>query len=145
MPSNPKPENGLITLITQHGLETFLQSSHLLVGLLDSNGKVELSNPAFDSLKKIMPEATTLREIVLPAAQKEFDNILFYTRKTNKATQTKLELGSQAQPGLYDCMFIPLEAGGFLFFCEPIARAEDEFESTPTGRRIKEAQYHAGK
>jgi len=98
----------------------------MLVGLLDSDGKVELSNPAFDSLKKVMPGATTLREIVLPAAQKEFDNILLYTRRMNKVTQTKLELGLQAQSGLYDCMFIPLEAGRFLFFCEPVTHAEDE-------------------
>ena len=125
--------NDLISEITQHGLEPFLQSSHILVGLLDSTGRVELSNPALDSLKKVIPGATTLREMVLPAAQKEFDNILLYTRRMNKITQTKLELGLQAQPGIYDCMFIPLEADHFLFFCEPVSALEDE-------SRIKELQ-----
>ena len=125
--------NDLVSLITQHGLEPFLQSSHILVGLLDSTGRVELSNPAFDSLKKVMPGATTLRETVLPAAQHEFDNILLYTRRMNKITQTKLQLGLQAQHGIYNCMFIPLEGNRFLFFCEPVSALEDE-------SRIKELQ-----
>ncbi len=133
MSSNPNPKFDLVSLITQHGLEPFLQSSHILVGLLDSTGRVELSNPAFDSLKKVVPESTTFREIVLPAAQKEFDNILLYARRMNKITQTKLELGLQVQPGLFDCMFIPLEPDHFLFFCEPVSAFEEEL-------RIKELE-----
>lgn len=126
MPSNPKSPSELVTLIAQHGLGLFMQSSHMLVGLLDSNGGVVSSNPAFDSLKRAQPKATTFREFVAPAAQKEFDNILLYTRRKNKATQTKLELGTQVQHNRFDCMFIPLEAGGYLFFCEPVLTAGDE-------------------
>jgi len=95
----------------------------MLVGLLDSKGGVVSSNPAFDSLKKTMPGATTFREFIAPAAQTEFDNLLLYTRRINKATQTKLEFGSKGQPSQYDCMLIPLEADRFLVFCEPVSMA----------------------
>ena len=100
MPSNPNSLNELITLITQYGLAPILQSSHVLVGLLDSIGNVVSSNPAFEIFKQNLSGTTTLRELVLPSAQTEFDNILLYTRRTNKVSQTKLELGSQAHPSL---------------------------------------------
>ncbi len=79
------------------------------------------SNPAFDSLKGSLPSATTLREFISTAALEEFDKLLQYTRRQNKVTQTVLEFGSQAQPRHFDCIFIPLEANGFLFFCEPVS------------------------
>ena len=125
MPSNPNSLNELITLITQYGLSTILQSSHLLVGVLDSNGNVVSSNPPFEIFKQNLPGSTTLRELVIPSAQTEFDKILLDTRRTNKMSQTKLELGSQAYASLYDCMIIPIEEGSFLFFCEPISFAAD--------------------
>jgi diguanylate cyclase (GGDEF)-like protein len=123
--SNPTLENELITQIIKHGLEPFLHSSHMLVGLLDSNSGIVSSNPALDSLKKTKPGATTLREFIGSAAQAEFDNILLYTRNKNKATQTKLEFGTQAQHSQFDCLLIPLEADRFLFFCEPVQMVVD--------------------
>jgi diguanylate cyclase len=98
----------------------------MLVGSLDSNGEVVLSNPAFDSLKETRSGEKKFREFVLPAGQTEFDKHLLYTQRGKKATQTQLEFGSQAHHNLYDCMFIPLEDSNFLFFCEPVSKAEDE-------------------
>jgi diguanylate cyclase (GGDEF)-like protein len=115
----------LIKLVSQKGLEPFLQSAHVLVGSLDSDGKVELSNPAFDSFKRSLPGATTLREFVALTSQMEFDKLLQYTRRLNKVTQTILELGTQAQSRQFDCLIVPLEADRFLFFCEPVSTAVD--------------------
>jgi diguanylate cyclase (GGDEF)-like protein len=95
----------------------------MLVGLLDANGKVELSNPAFDSLEQTLPRATALRDFVAPRAQQEFDNLLQYTRRSHKVTQTVLDFGPKGQPRQFDCMFIPLETGRFMFFCEPVSAA----------------------
>jgi diguanylate cyclase (GGDEF)-like protein len=123
---NPNSENELINLIAQQGLVSFLESSHMLAGLLDAGGVVITSNPAFNSLQKTLPDMKSFRDLVVSAARKEFENILLYTQRENKATQTKLELGSENQPDIYDCMFIPLAGGRFLFFCEPISKAGDE-------------------
>jgi diguanylate cyclase (GGDEF)-like protein len=117
--------NELIKLVAQKGLGPFLQSAHAFVGLLDPNGRVELSNPAFDSFKQSLPGATTLREFVSLTSQMEFDKLLQYTRRLNKVTQTILEFGTQAQPRQFDCMIVPLEADRFLFFCEPVITAVD--------------------
>jgi diguanylate cyclase (GGDEF)-like protein len=149
MTANSKTLNELISLVAQHGLEPFLQSAHVLVGLIDLNGKVELSNPAFDDLKKTLPSATTLREFVSPTSQVEFDKLLQYTRRLNKVTQTILEFGLQAQPEQFDCMFVPLEADRFLFFCEPVSKSVegskvqeleaelDKIKSTLENKRIE--------
>jgi diguanylate cyclase (GGDEF)-like protein len=125
-PSNADPANELVTQIAQHGLGLFLQSSHMLAGLLSPDGRVVSFNPAFESFKNAKPDAITLREFVAPSVQEEFDNILLYTRRMNKATQTKLEFGEQVQHNQFDCMFIPLEHGGYLFFCEPVLTVGDE-------------------
>jgi diguanylate cyclase (GGDEF)-like protein len=115
--------NELISLVAQLGLEHFLRSTHVMVGSIDSNGRVELSNPAFDSLRPSLPGATTLREFISSTAQMEYDKLLQYTRRSKIVTQTILEFGSQAQPRQFDCMFVPLEADRFLFFCEPVPTA----------------------
>jgi diguanylate cyclase (GGDEF)-like protein len=116
--------NELVTLIAHDGLDVFLQSTHIMAGSLDANGRVELSNPAFDALKESLPDVTTLREFVLSSSQAEFDKLLEYTKKVNKATQTVLEFGPQAKPRKFDCMFLPLEADRFLFFCEPVSSTD---------------------
>jgi diguanylate cyclase (GGDEF)-like protein len=125
LPTKSKTLNELVTLIAQDGLEVFLQSTHIIAGTLDANGRVEFSNPAFDSFKQSLPNATTLREFVLPSSQPEFDKILAYTRRMDKATQSILEFGSQPQPSQFDCMFIPLETDRFLFFCELVSTEVD--------------------
>jgi diguanylate cyclase (GGDEF)-like protein len=139
LPPNPNSPSELVTLIAQHGLEPFLQSSHTLVGLLDSYGGVILSNPAFEALIKTKPGVTKFRELVATSAQKEFDNILVYTRSKNKATQTKLEFGEQVLHNQFDCMFIPLDAGGFLFFCEPVLTEGEESRLKQLEAELKKA------
>jgi diguanylate cyclase (GGDEF)-like protein len=126
---NSKTIDDLITLVAQQGLESFLQSAHALVGSLDSNGAVVASNPAFDSLKRSLPGLTTLRECIAPETQVEFDKLLQYTRRVNKATQTVLDFGPQVPQRQFDCLFIPLQAGGFLFFCEPVSGKTQELEA----------------
>lgn len=119
---------------------------------MDPDGQVGLSNPSFDSLRQSQPSATTLREFISASAQVEFDNLLQYTRQSNKTTQTKLEFGPASDPRQFDCMFIPLEANRFLFFCEPVTdpfvsskvqQLEHEIEQLKTTLENKKIELQA--
>jgi diguanylate cyclase (GGDEF)-like protein len=125
LPLKSKLANELITLVAKHGLEPFLESTRVLIVLLDPNGKPVLSNPAFDAIRQILPEAATLMEFLSADVQAEFERSFQVARSDHKEAHTQLDFGSEGGGGRYDCLLIPLEDGRALFFGEPVFTALD--------------------
>ena len=120
MPSKPIVANELNQLISQQGLEPFLESTRVSVALLNPDGDWISSNPAFEGLKQILPNANTFREIVTSVARTEFDGLFQNIKREHKVIQSDLDFGLENQPRRYACLFIPLEDGRVLFFGEPV-------------------------
>ena len=120
MPSKPIVANELNQLISQQGLEPFLESRRVSVALLNPDGDWMSYNAAFEVLKQISPDANTFREIVTSLAQTEFDRLFQDLKREHKVIQSDLDFGLENQPRRYACLFIPLEDGRVLFFGEPV-------------------------
>ncbi|HEY9153161.1 MAG TPA: diguanylate cyclase [Anaerolineales bacterium] len=120
MPSKFIAANELNKMVSQQGLEPFLESTRVSVALLSSDGHLVSTNPAFEGLKQILPNANTFREIVASVARTEFDRLLQSVKLDHKAIQSDLDFGLESQPRRYTCLFVPLEDGRVLFFGEPV-------------------------
>ena len=129
MPSKPTLANELKQLIAQQGLEPFLETTRVSVALLSSDGDLISSNPAFEDLKQISPNANTFREIVASVARTEFDRLLRVVMHDHKLIQSDLDFDLENQPRRYSCLFIPLEDGRVLFFGEPALTSFDPPEN----------------
>ena len=125
MPSKPIVVNELNQLISQQNLEPFLESTRVLVVLLNPDGDWISCNPAFEVLKQILPNTNTLRDIMTPIARTEFDGLFQNVKREHKVIQSDLDFGLEDQPRRYACLFIPLEDGRILFFGEPVLTAFD--------------------
>jgi len=125
LPSKLTLANELNQLISQQGLEPFLESTRVLVALLSSGGDVISFNPALEGLKQILPNANTFREVVAPGARTEFDRLLHDVTHDHKVIRNDLDFGLENQPRRYSCLFIPLKDGRVLFFGEPVFTAFD--------------------
>ncbi len=123
MPSKAKKE--LLALVAQHGLDSFLESTRTLVGVLDSDGRMTSSNAAFDALKRTLSDGEELREFVAPASRPDFERMLSEARQTRKQIQGQLDFGHETQPRRYACLLVPLSAKRILFFGEPVFTAFD--------------------
>ncbi len=120
MPSKLTVATELNKLISQQGLEPFLEFTRVSVALLNSDGDVISTNPSFEGLRKISPNANVFREIVSSVAQAKFDRLFQEVSREHKVIQSDLDFGLEIQPSRYACLFIPLEDGGVLFFGEPV-------------------------
>jgi diguanylate cyclase (GGDEF)-like protein len=125
LPSKPTFASELKQLIAQQGLEPFLESTRVSVVLLSSNGDLISSNPAFEDLKQISPNANTFREIVASVARTEFEGLFRNLQREHKTIRSDLDFGLENQPHRYSCLFIPLEDGRVLFFGEPALTSFD--------------------
>jgi len=125
LPSKPTLANELKQLIAQQGLEPFLEATRVSVALLSSDGHLISSNPAFEGLKQISPDANTFREIVAPVARTEFDGLFRNLQREHKTIRSDLDFGLEDQPRRYSCLFIPVEDGGILFLGEPVLTSFD--------------------
>ncbi|MFZ1040719.1 MAG: diguanylate cyclase [Anaerolineales bacterium] len=139
MPSKPIVTNELNQLISQQDLGSFLESTCVVVALLNADGDWISCNPAFEGLKQILPNADTFREIVTPVAQTEFDGLFQNMKRERKAIQSDLDFGLEDQPRRYACLFIPLEGGRVLFFGEPVLTTSDLSEKY--GRLLQDFQH----
>jgi diguanylate cyclase (GGDEF)-like protein len=110
--------------MTEHGLESFLASTRMLVALLDPEGRPVLSNAAFDRLMKSRPEAGSLADFLQAPARAQFEK-LFRAGGREKVVQMQLDVGPQGARGRYECTFILLKDRRLLFFAEPVPTSPD--------------------
>jgi len=125
LPSKSVFVNELNKLISQQGLELFLESTHVLVALLSFDGDLISSNPAFEGLRRILPNAGTFRKTVTSGARTEFDRLFREAKHDHQVIRGDLDFGLESQPRRCTCLFVPLEDGRVLFFGEPVFTALD--------------------
>ena len=125
MPPKSIFANELNKLISQQGLEPFLESTHVSVALLSLEGDLISSNPAFEGLRQILPTAGAFSKTITSGARTEFDRLLQEAKRDHKAIRSDLDFGLESQPPQYTCLFVPLEDGRVLFFGEPVFTASD--------------------
>jgi two-component system, cell cycle response regulator len=108
----------LATLFSQYGVEPFLESTSLLVVLLDKEGNLLSWNPAFGERKETRPDKIYLRDFLSSASEAVFDQIL--ATLLDKRTRTKggLEFVSEDQSDNFICLFVPLPGQRILLIAE---------------------------
>ncbi|HEX9389135.1 MAG TPA: hypothetical protein VF918_22610, partial [Anaerolineales bacterium] len=81
----------LSTLFAQYGVEPFLESTSLLVVLLDKDGTLNSWNPSFDSFKQIHSAKTRLKEFLASASEELFNQLLSTALDQRIRTRGELE------------------------------------------------------
>jgi diguanylate cyclase (GGDEF)-like protein len=141
--------NQLATLFAQYGVEPFLESTSLLVVMLDNEGRLLSWNLAFGVRKETQPDKTHLKAFLSPAGEDLFDQIL--TTTLDKRTRTKggLEFVGEDRSEDFMCLFIPLPGQRVLLIAELITLASAleavtaELQRTKRILTIKETELKA--
>ena len=98
----------LTSLFAQYGVEPFLESTSLLVVLLDKDGSLLSWNPAFDPLKQSHGDQTRLRDFLSSPSEALFDRLLSTTLGQRIRTKGGLEFVGEARNDNFMCLFIPM-------------------------------------
>jgi diguanylate cyclase (GGDEF)-like protein len=146
VPANPEE---LITLFAEHGLASFVQSTHTLVVLLSEGGKLLAWNPAFDAIKQELHDANHLRDFLSLSSRAIFDLLLSNVTHDRIKTQGELDLGQGNRLNGYTCFLHPVSNGRVLFIAEPSHAATElesvsaELQRTKQNLERKETELHA--
>ncbi|HEY3472973.1 MAG TPA: GGDEF domain-containing protein [Anaerolineales bacterium] len=141
--------NQLTTLFAQYGVESFLESTGLLVVLLDKDGRLLSWNPAFDSLKVAHPDRKYLKDFLSSTSQDLFDRLLSTTLDKRIRTKGGLEFVGEARNDNFMCLFIPMPEQRLLFIAEQVTLASAleavtaELEQTKRILTMKETELKA--
>jgi diguanylate cyclase (GGDEF)-like protein len=119
------PAKTLAALFSEHGIESYINSTHTLFALLSEGGKLLDWNPAFDSIKQAMHDVTYLRDCLSLSSRTVFDLLLSSVTHDRIQTQGELELGQGNRLSGYACFLYPVPEGRVLFVGEPSHAASD--------------------
>jgi diguanylate cyclase (GGDEF)-like protein len=139
----------LASLFAQYGVEPFLESTSLLVVLLDKDGTLLSWNPAFGTNKEIHPDKIHLKDFLSPASGILLDRILATIWDKRTRTKSNLDFLGEAQNNNFICLFVPLPAGRVLLIAEMVMSASAlvtvtaELERTKRILTIKETELKA--
>ena len=139
----------LATLFAQYGVEPFLESTSLLVVLLDKDGTLLSWNPAFETHKEIHPGKIHLKDFLSSASGILFDRILTTTLDKRIRTKSNLEFLGEGLSNSFICLFVPLPGGRVLLIAETVllasalAMVTAELEHTKRILTIKETELKA--
>jgi len=108
--------------ISQFGLQTLLEHMHAMVLLVESDGKLISSNPAFNVVRLTFPEADTLQEFLPCEEKNDLMQRLEATCQTGQVNRWRFDLitdhdGSQL---CCDCIFFPISNQRVLFIAEGV-------------------------
>ena len=149
MRAKPPATNKLAALFAQYGIEAFLESTSLLVALLEKDGELLSWNPSFDSLKKTLPDKTHLKDFLAPSSRVQFEELLADTLRERARTRGIMEFAHANRSGSSACLFIPLPGERVLFIAEAAAVANDletvnaELHTTKQRLKRKETELKA--
>jgi len=149
VPASRKDYNLLVSLFAEHGLESFINSTRTLVVLLSEGGKLLSWNPAFNSIKEALHDATLLRNFLSVSSRTVFDLLLSTVTHDRILTQGELDLGQGDRLRGYTCFLYPVSDARVLFVAEPthaIADLEDvsvELQRTKQSLERKETELQA--
>jgi diguanylate cyclase (GGDEF)-like protein len=130
-------------------VEPFLESTSLLVVLLDKDGSLLSWNPAFGARKETHLDKTHLRNFLSSTSEVLFDEIL--TTLLDKRTRTKgsLEFVDEERNDNFACLFVPLPGQRILLIAELVTLASaletvtEELQRTKRILTVKETELKA--
>jgi diguanylate cyclase (GGDEF)-like protein len=139
----------LSTLFAQYGVEIFLESTSLLVVLLEKDGILISWNPAFDLRKQIRAKKTHLKDFLASSNQDLLDQFLATTLDQRIRTKGELEFANGTRNDNFICLFIPMPGQRVLLIAEPVAFPSEletvtaELQRTKRILTIKETELKA--
>jgi diguanylate cyclase (GGDEF)-like protein len=139
----------LSTLFAQYGVEIFLESTSLLVALLDKDGILISWNPSFDLRKQSQVEKTHLKDFLAFSNEDLFDQFLATTLDQRIRTKGELEFAGETRNDNFICLFIPMPGQRVLLIAEPVALPSEletvtaELQRTKRILTIKETELKA--
>jgi len=139
----------LSTLFAHYGVEIFLESTSLLVVLLDKDGTLISWNPSFDLRKQVHVEKTHLKNFLSSANEDLFDQFLATTLDQRIRTKGELEFAGETRNDDFICLFIPMPGQRILLIAEPVAFPSEletvtaELQRTKRILTIKETELKA--
>lgn len=124
MPDKHKTSKELTVLFARYGIESFLESTSLLVALLEKDGELLSWNPAFDSFRKTLPDKTHMKDFLSSASQVSFKDLLMDATRNRARVRGNLEFEQGSKSSLA-CLFVPLPGERTLFIAEPDNSTKD--------------------
>ena len=151
MPADPERDElmSLATLFAQYGVESFLEETSLLVGLLDKNGSLLSSNRAFDAFRESRPDQILLKSFLSQANETLLDRLLSTALQKRIRTKGGLEFVSESRHDNYMCLFVPLPGQRVLLIAELVTLASAlevvtaELQRTKRILTVKETELKA--
>lgn len=127
MPDRHPTSRQLTVLFARYGIESFLESTSLFVALLEKNGEMLSWNPAFDSIKKTLPDKTYLKDFLASSSLNAFEVFFLEAKRERARSQGKLDFVYEGRNNSLACLFVPLPGERVLFIAEPVpANTVDE-------------------
>jgi diguanylate cyclase (GGDEF)-like protein len=148
VPDKHQTSNELTVLFAQYGIDSFLESTSLLVVLLEKDGELLSWNPAFESLKKTQADKTRLKDYLVPSSVEAFDLLFLNVQRERARSNGNLEFADVNRNSTSACLLVPLPGGRVLFIAEPSA-ANDleavaaELQTTKQRLQRKETELKA--
>ena len=127
----------LSTLFAQYGVEPFLESTSLLVVLLDKDSTLISWNPSFDSLKQMHDGKTRLKEFLTSSSEELFYQLLSTALNQRIRTRGELEFAGEQRDDSFVCLFIPMPSQRILLIAEPVALNSELEAVTADLQRMK--------
>jgi diguanylate cyclase (GGDEF)-like protein len=133
----------------QYGVDPFLETTHLLVALLDREGGLLSWNPAFESLQRARPGEKSLKAFLSSQSEDIFDRLLSTTLEKRIRTKGGLEFAGEALNDQFMCLLIPMPGQRILFIAEQVSLAATleavtaELQRTRRILTIKETELKA--
>ncbi|MDQ3006331.1 MAG: GGDEF domain-containing protein [Chloroflexota bacterium] len=125
MPAKKPVGSELAALFAEYGIDPFLESTGLLVLVLEADGALIAWNPAFDSLKRTQADRTHLKDFISSSSAAQLEKLLAEAISGRIRTRGDMDLVRGKGKGNFACLFIPLPGKRILFIAEPVSSAGD--------------------
>jgi diguanylate cyclase (GGDEF)-like protein len=139
----------LTALFAQYGVEPFLESTSLLVAVLDKEGNLLSWNPAFEVFRQVHQDKTNFRNFLSSLSEELFTRLFSTTLEQRIRTKGGLEFVGEAHNDNFMCLFIPMPGQQVLFIGEQVTLAATleavtaELQRTKRILTIKETELKA--
>ena len=127
----------LSILFAQYGVEEFLESTSLLVVLVDKEGTLVSWNPSFDWLRRTRRGKTHLQNFLSSTGQQLFDQLLSTTLDQRIRTKGELDFASEARNDRFVCLLVPMPGQRALLIAEPVTLTSELEAVTADLQRTK--------
>ena len=139
----------LAALFARYGVEPFLESTTMLVGMLDKEGNLLSWNTALEERKGFRREGGDLKSLLSPSSESFFYELLAATLKTRTRIRGGLEFAGKLRNDHFMCLLVPMPGQRILFIAEQVTLTSTleavtaELQRTKRILTIKETELKA--